>query len=171
MDALYDEAEEVEKVDVNAAANSLQNADAALKDAKKAKTCIDKFMSKVISGLQKAQAETSKKFPISGGSADYNQHSINGDSGNTESHASHGTKEEIQKYQKALSLASRKASAVQTATLKFTGFVIKMVKFETSQNRKIFAAAVGYHRKKNESSFIEGMMELADHEMDVVYGE
>ena len=172
MDALYDEAEEVENPDVNAVATKLLNSDAALKDAKKAKVDMDKLMSKIVSNLQKAQTETSKKFPVSGtASVSYNQHGINGDDGSTTAAAHTGNKEEISKYQKALSLASRKASAVQTAMLKFTGFVIKTTKFEISQDRKIFAAAVAYHRKKNESSLIEGMMELADHEMDVVYGE
>ena len=170
-DALYDDAEEVENPDVNPVATKLLNSDAALKDAKKAKVEMDKLMSKIVSNLQKAQTETSKKFPVgANASVSYNQHDIN-DDGSTTATAHTGNKEEISKYQKALSLASRKASAVQTAMLKFTGFVIKITKFEISQNRKIFAAAVAYHRKKNESSLIEGMMELADHEMDVVYGE
>lgn len=179
MDALYDEAEEVEKIDINGVATALTASTDAMKSLKKANDSLNKALAAIVKDLGKEQVELTKKFPVAGQDRTEfkrTSHTVNKDQDGRDSHSSmdmhaSGTKDDLTRYQKAVHLASMQASAFQSAALKYTAFTIKQAKFENAQNRRVYAAAVSYHRKKDESVMMEAMMELADYEADIVYGE
>ena len=76
-------------------------------------------------------------------------------------------KEMIERYSKAFQLVHKWAIIYQTCATKYTAVVMKCFKFHNSQLRRVFAKAVAYNRKKDESVMMEAMADLADYYEDV----
>ena len=74
----------------------------------------------------------------------------------------------VEKYGKALNIVVKIAHAYQTCATKFTAVVMKAFKFHNSQLRRVFAKAVAYNRKKDESVMMEAFADLVEYEGDVV---
>ena len=70
----------------------------------------------------------------------------------------------VSAYQKSLNLIHQKATCVQTAATKMTAMVIKAIKFDNSQNRRVLAKVIAY--KKKEEAFSEAFADLVEWEAD-----
>ena len=77
-------------------------------------------------------------------------------------------KDVIERYSKAFQLVHKWAMIYQTCATKYTAVVMKCFKFHNSQLRRVFAKAVAYNRKKDESVMMEAMADLADYYEDVI---
>ena len=75
----------------------------------------------------------------------------------------------VKLYQKAIQIVHKYAMCYQEAATKYAAVVIKCFKMLNSGLRKVWAKAVAYNRKKDESVMMEAMAELAEYEEDVVY--
>ena len=75
----------------------------------------------------------------------------------------------VKLYQKAIQIIHKYATCYQEAATKYSAVVIKAFKMLNSGLRKVWAKAVAYNRKKDESVMMEAMAELAEYEEDVVY--
>ena len=77
-------------------------------------------------------------------------------------------KDKVDSYGKALQVVVKYAHTYQTCATKFTAVVMKAFKFHNSQLRRVFAKAVAYNRKKDESVMMEAFADLVEYEGDVV---
>ena len=74
----------------------------------------------------------------------------------------------VKAYQKAIQIIHKYATCYQEAATKYAAVVIKAFKMLNSGLRKVWAKAVAYNRKKDESVLMEAMADLAVWEEDVV---
>lgn len=83
------------------------------------------------------------------------------------------TKEGLNKLQAKYNYASKKANIIQTVFNAYASTSVKCVKYISAQARRIFAAAVAYNPKKNESTLVEFIGDAAFNEavelMDSMY--
>ena len=116
-----------------------------------------------------------KKYTIGGASAtDYKSSSFSHTSDDTDSDQKEDSETALKRneteagtvsaYQKALNLVHQKATCIQTAATKFTAMVIKAIKFDNSQNRRVLAKVIAY--KKKEEAFSEAFADLVEWEAD-----
>ena len=88
-----------------------------------------------------------------------------GDGRSAEANLTRGEeKDSVSAYQKALNLTHQKATCIQTAATKMTAMVIKAIKFDNSQNRRVLAKVIAY--KKKEEAFSEAFADLVEWEAD-----
>ena len=83
------------------------------------------------------------------------------------------TKEKLNNLQARYNYASKKANIIQTVFNAYASTSVKCVKYISAQARRIFAAAVAYNPKKNESTLVEFIGDAAFNEavelMDSMY--
>ena len=77
-------------------------------------------------------------------------------------------KDDVNTYQKQLNIVVKYAHVYQDCATKYTAAIMKAFKFQNSQLRRVFAKAVAYNRKKDESVMMEAFADLAEYEADVV---
>ena len=194
IDAVFDDEDTDDKIDIHDVMEQLLGLKEVMRNSKKTNDSLNKAftqMIKIIDADQKAlskgapyKADTSLSSDLKHATYSYkDKSSYTGGASYTDNYvaanvalsadAGNGmtNQDKVKLYQKALQMVYKYANMGQQCATKFSAACIKVYKMYNSGLRKVWAKAVAYNRKKDESVLMEAMADLAVWEEDVVYLE